>query len=87
MRDYSRIVNVSNGVSSKEAELIAQHELVIRHTQYYFLNIFEKPILNDKGAWEVKFRPYADGPKAGKVLKVCVSKSNGQITCWEEAQL
>lgn len=86
LRAYKQ-VNKKNGVSEKEAGLIAQYEFIQRGVKNYFLKILNKIKSKDENTWVVTFQAYADGPERGQALDVCVDKRTGEITCWNKRPL
>ena len=86
VREY-RHVNKANGITEKEAGLIAQYEFVQRDVKNYFLKILNKIKSPDENTWLVTFQSYADGPERGQALDVCVDKQTGEITCWNKRPL
>jgi len=86
LRAYKK-VNKANGVSEKEAGLIAQYEFIQRGVKNYFLKILNKIKSRDENTWLVTFQAYADGPESGQALDVCVDKRTGTITCWNKRPL
>jgi hypothetical protein len=88
IRNYNRYVDKSNGVTEKEAGIIAQYEMVQRgETKSYFLNIFNKIKEKDSYVWLVTFQAFHDGAESGQAIDVCVDKRNGSITCWNKRPL
>lgn len=86
LRDYKH-VNKADGVTKKEAGLIAQYEFVQRNVNNYFLKILNEIKSRDESTWLVTFQSYADGPESGQALDVCVDKKTGDITCWNKRPL
>ena len=86
LREYKN-VNKADGVTEKEAGLIAQYEFIQRGVKNYFLKILNKIKSKDKDTWLVTFQSYADGPESGQALDVCVDKRTGEITCWNKRPL
>ena len=85
-REYKN-VNKADGVTEKEAGLIAQYEFIQRDVKNYFLKILNKIKSRDSDTWIVTFQAYADGPESGQALDVCVDKRIGEITCWNKRPL
>ena len=86
LREYKH-VNKYDGVTEREAGLIAQYEFLQRDVDNFFLKIFNKIKSKDEDTWLVTFQPYADGPESSQALDVCVDKRDGGITCWEKRPL
>ena len=86
LREY-QYVNKADGVTEKEAGLIAQYEFIQRDVKNYFLKIFNAIKSPDENTWLVTFQSYADGPESGQALDVCVDRRTGEITCWNKRPL
>jgi len=86
LREY-KYVNKADGVTEKEAGLIAQYEFIQRGVKNYFLKILNKIKSKDKDTWFVTFQSYADRAESGQALDVCVDKRTGEITCWNKRPL
>lgn len=86
LREY-KYVNKTDGVTEKEAGLIAQHEFIQRGVKNYFLKILNKVKSKDKNTWLVTFQSYGDGQESGQALDVCVDKRTGKITSWNKRPL
>ncbi|MDD5194848.1 MAG: hypothetical protein PHQ96_04120 [Candidatus Omnitrophica bacterium] len=86
LREY-KYVNKADGVTEKEAALIAQYEFIQRDVKNYFLKILNKIKSKDNDTWLVTFQAYADGAESGQALDVCVNKRTGEITCWNKRPL
>ncbi len=86
LRKYKN-VNKADGVTAKEAGLIAQYEFIKRNVDNYFLKIMNKIKSKDEDTWLVTFQSYADGPESGQALDVGIDKRTGEITSWNKRPL
>ena len=86
IREY-KYVDKADGVTKKEAGLIAQYEFIQRGVKNYFLKILNEIKSSDENTWIVTFQSYGDGPESGQALDVCVDKRTGEITCWRKRPL
>ena len=85
-REYRR-VNKDDGITKKEAGLIAQMEFLNKDVDNFFLKLLNDVKLKDDNTWLVTFQAYHDGPESGKAIDVCVDKLTGEITCWNKRPL
>ena len=85
-REYRR-VNKADGITKKEAGLIAQMEFLNKDVDNFFLKLLNDVKLKDDNTWLVTFQAYQDGPESGKAIDACVDKTTGEITCWNKRPL